>query len=394
MHVLMLTREYPPAVYGGAGVVVAELSRALSRRARVEVRCWGDQDERGPALRVRGYRPWADLRVPAPFRHGPALAALSVDLAMAAEAVEADLVHSHTWYAAWAGLLVRALYDRPLVVTLHSLEPLRPWKADQLGGGYRVSAWVEQLAVERAARVIAVSRQMREDALAHFRVSPERVVVVGNGVDADAFRPVERREALPGYDVRPPYVLFVGRISEQKGIVHLLEAAAALPPEVQLVLCAASPDTPELQARLAAAVAGRPRIRWIPAMVPREHLVELYSHAALFVCPSVYEPFGLINLEAMACGAAVVASRVGGIPEVVADGETGVLVPPGDVPALAAALRSLLEAPERRRALGQAGRRRVEALFSWDRVAERTLEVYAEAIRDHRPGSSTVPSPR
>jgi starch synthase len=186
----------------------------------------------------------------------------------------------------------------------------------------------------------------------------------------------------------------VGRISEQKGIVHLLEAAAALPPEVQLVLCAASPDTPELQARLAAAVAGRPRIRWIPAMVPREHLVELYSHAALFVCPSVYEPFGLINLEAMACGAAVVASRVGGIPEVVADGETGVLVPPGDVPALAAALRSLLEAPERRRALGQAGRRRVEALFSWDRVAERTLEVYAEAIRDHRPGSSTVPSPR
>jgi len=278
---------------------------------------------------------------------------------------------------------VQSIHDVPLVVTLHSLEPLRPWKADQLGTGYAVSSWAERLAVERAERVIAVSAQMRADILAHFRVDPDRVAVIHNGVDADAFARTERRDVLARHGVHPPYALFVGRISEQKGIFGLLEAADALPEGVELVLCASSPDTPELQARLAAAVVGRPRIRWINAMLPVEEVVQLYSHAAVFVCPSIYEPFGLINLEAMACGTPVVASRVGGIPEVVVDGETGLLVEPGDPAALAAALRRVLDDPARAARMGEAGRRRVEAHFSWDRIAERTMEIYRQAIEIH-----------
>jgi starch synthase len=260
------------------------------------------------------------------------------------------------------------------------MEPLRPWKADQLGTGYAVSSWAERLAVECADRVIAVSAQMRGDILTHFRVDPDRVVVIHNGVDAEAFARTDRQDALARHGVRAPYALFVGRISEQKGIFQLLEAARALPADVQLVLCASSPDTPELLARLEAAVAGRPEVHWINAMLPVPEVVQLYSHAAVFVCPSIYEPFGLINLEAMACGTPVVASRVGGIPEVVVDGETGRLVEPGDVDALGRALRETLADPERARRMGEAGRRRVEAHFSWDRIADRTLMVYGEAI--------------
>jgi starch synthase len=264
------------------------------------------------------------------------------------------------------------------------MEPLRPWKADQLGTGYAVSSWAERLAVERAERVIAVSEQMRADITTHFRVDPERVAVIHNGVDAEAFARTERREALARHGVRAPYVLFVGRISEQKGIFPLLEAARTLPAGVQLVLCASSPDTPELLARLEAAVAGRPEIRWINAMLPVPEVVQLYSHAAVFVCPSIYEPFGLINLEAMACGTPVVASRVGGIPEVVVDGETGRLVEPGNAGALADALRQALADPAGARRMGEAGRRRVEAHFSWDRIADRTLAIYQEAVEHHR----------
>ena len=388
MNVLLRSREYPPHVYGGAGVVVDHLSRALARRASVEVRCFGagDAERAEPGLRVRGYPPWERLAGGGPARYAPALEALSVGLAMSADPVDADVVHSHTWYAALGGLLVKKLFDIPLVVTLHSLEPLRPWKEHQLGRGYVVSSWAEAAAVEEAGRIIAVSAQMREDILAHFRVDPSRVVVLHNGVDASAFRRTERRDALERHGVRAPYVLFVGRISEQKGIFPLLEAAAHFPPDVELVLCAASPDTPEIEARLAAAVAGRPRIRWINAMLPHDDVVQVYSHAELFVCPSVYEPFGLINLEAMACGTAVVASRVGGIPEVVVDGETGVLVPPGEPGALAAAVSALCGDPERAARFGAAGRRRVEAEFSWERIAERTLAVYRDAIANHEPG--------
>jgi glycogen synthase len=400
MRILLLSREYPPHVYGGAGVVVDQLSRALARRATVEVRCFGDQALAGGRLSAHGYTPWERLHGGPEVAYAPALEALSVGLAMARDPVAADLVHTHTWYVGFGGMLAQAIHDLPLVVTLHSMEPLRPWKADQLGTGYAVSTWAERLAVERAERVIAVSAQMREDILVHFRVEPDRVVVIHNGVDAEAFRRTEQREALARHGVREPYVLFVGRISEQKGIFPLLEAARTLPDDVSLVLCASSPDTPELAARLEAAVAGRSRVRWINAMLPVAEVVQLYSHASVFVCPSIYEPFGLINLEAMACGTPVVASRVGGIPEVVVDGETGWLVPPGDPTALAEALRVARADPARARRMGEAGRRRVEAHFSWDRIAERTLAVYRDAIAakaaaraeppggDHRGGSA------
>jgi glycogen synthase len=384
VNVLLLSREYPPHVYGGAGVVVDHLSRALARRASVEVRCFGDNEQSRPNLAVHGYSPWERLAGGPEAAYAPALEALSVGLAMARDAVRADVVHTHTWYVGLGGMLVQAIHGVPLVVTLHSLEPLRPWKADQLGTGYLVSSWAERLAVERADRVIAVSAQMRADILANFRVEPERVVVLHNGVDAQAFTRTERREALDRHGVREPYALFVGRISEQKGIFQLLDAARRLPEGVQLVLCASSPDTPELLTRLQTAVSGRPQIRWINAMLPVEEVVQIYSHAAVFVCPSIYEPFGIINLEAMACGTPVVASRVGGIPEVVVDGETGWLVEPGDPAALAEALRTALVDPERARRMGEAGRRRVEAHFSWDRIAALTMDVYRQAIEDHR----------
>jgi len=387
VNILLLSREYPPHVYGGAGVVVDQLSRALARRAKVEVRCFGAEQTSAPNLVVRGYAPWERLAGGPGEPYAPALEALSIGLAMARDPVTADVVHTHTWYVGLGGVLVRAVHGLPLVVTLHSLEPLRPWKADQLGSGYLVSSWAEREAVEQADRVIAVSAQMREDILANFRVDPGRVVVIHNGVDAQAFARTDRRDALDRHGAREPYVLFVGRISEQKGIFPLLAAARALPDGVQLVLCASSPDTPELRARLEAAVAGRPQIRWIDAMLPVDEVVQLQSHAAAFVCPSIYEPFGLINLEAMACGTAVVASRVGGIPEVVVDGETGLLVAPGDVPALAQALRRVLTDRELAARMGAAGRRRVEAHFSWDRIAERTLAVYDEAIAAHRQAS-------
>jgi len=385
VNVLLLTREYPPHVYGGAGVVVDHLSRALARLASVEVRCFdaADGERAAPGLTIRSYAPWA--RVAGAGRSAPALEALSVGLAMAADPVRADVVHSHTWYAALGGMLVKQLFDVPLVVTLHSLEPLRPWKEQQLGRGYTVSSWAEAGAVEAADRIIAVSGQMRDDILAHFSVDPARVVVLHNGVDAAAFRHTDRRDALERHGIRGRYALFVGRISEQKGIFPLLEAAARFPPDLELVLCAASPDTPDLAQRLGAAVAGARRVRWINAMVPLDEVVQLYSHAALTVCPSIYEPFGLINLEAMACGTAVVASRVGGIPEVVVDGETGLLVPPGDPAALAAAVGALAADPVRAARLGAGGRRRVEAAFSWERIAERTLGIYGDAVADRAP---------
>jgi glycogen synthase len=318
-----------------------------------------------------------------------ALETLSVGLAMARDPVDAQLAHAHTWYASMAGLLIRTLYDIPLVVTLHSLEPLRPWKADQLGPGYIVSSGVERHAIEAAERVIAVSEAMRADALHHFGVEPDRVVVVHNGIDPDRYRRTGERSALDRLGIREPYVLFVGRISEQKGLFDLIEAAGALPPAATVVICAASPDTPELEARLARAVSGEPRIRWIPEMLSVPDVVQLYSHAALFACPSIYEPFGLINLEAMACETPVVASAVGGIVEVVEDRLTGLLVPPSRPAELAAAMTRLLGDPARARAMGRAGRRRVEDRFTWDRVAERTEGVYSDAIarREARRGA-------
>jgi glycogen synthase len=382
---LLLTREYPPDIYGGAGVVVGELSRALGRRMAVEVRCFGARSETVDGVVVRGYASWERLR-PGPEgpRFAAALETLSVDLAMARDPVDADVAHAHTWYADMAGLWIRLLYSVPLVVTLHSLEPLRPWKADQLGSGYQLSSWIERTAVEAADRVVAVSAAMRQDILRHFAVDPARVVVVHNGIDPERFRRTEAREALARWGVTEPYVLFVGRITDQKGLFHLLEAAPLLPAGVQVVLCASAPDTPEIEERLRRAVARHPNVRWIAAMVPVEDLVQLYSHAAVFCCPSLYEPFGLINLEAMACETPVVATRVGGIVEVVEDGVSGLLVEPGRPEALADGVRRVLADPAGARAMGRAGRRRVEQHFSWARVAERTEAVYRAAVEEFR----------
>jgi len=387
---LLLTREFPPHVYGGAGVVVDQLAHALRRRMTVEVRCFGERAPTSDGVAVRGYTPWERLRGGADGpRFAPALETLSIGLAMARDPVDADIAHAHTWYADMAGLWIRTLHRIPLIVTLHSMEPLRPWKADQLGTGYLLSSWIEKAAVEAADRVIAVSAQMREDILGHFAVDPARVVVIHNGIDPERFRHTEARDALDRLGVRPPYVLFVGRITDQKGIFFLREAARALPAGVQVVLCAAAPDTPEIEERLRRAVPGHPTVRWINEMVPLDVVVQLYSHAAVFACPSVYEPFGLINLEAMACETPVVASGVGGILEVVEDGVTGLLVPPARPGELAAGLRRVLENPELGRRLGRAGRRRVEERFSWASVAERTERLYGEAIEEFRRAEET-----
>ncbi|HEX2437024.1 MAG TPA: glycogen synthase [Methylomirabilota bacterium] len=386
MKALFITREYPPHIYGGAGVVVDQLSRALARRMGVEVRCFGPREPRTDGIVLRGYTPWERVGGK-DVRFAPALETLSINLAMARDTVDADVVHAHTWYADMGAMWIGQLYRIPLVVTLHSMEPLRPWKADQLGSGYLVSSWIEKTTVEAAQRVIAVSHKMREDILEHFDADPARVVVIHNGIDPEQFKRTEARDALDRLGVREPYVLFVGRITDQKGIFHLLEASRRLPASVQVVLCASAPDTPEIEDRLRRTVAEMPQVRWINEMVPVPVVTQLYSHAAVFACPSVYEPFGLINLEAMACQAPVVASAVGGILEVVEDGKTGLLVPPAQPEALAAAITRVLSSPDLARSMGQAGRGRVEAQFSWTSIAERTEQVYAEAIAEFKRSS-------
>ena len=386
MKALLVTREYPPHIYGGAGVVADQLSRALARRMSVEVRCFGPREPRQDGITLRGYTPWERLAGKEP-KFVPALETLSIGLAMARDPVDADVVHAHTWYADMGSLWISTLYRIPLVVTLHSMEPLRPWKADQLGSGYLLSSWIEKTAVEAAHRVIAVSHKMREDIIQHFEADAERVVVIHNGIDPDQFKRTEARDHLDRLGVKPPYVLFVGRITDQKGIFHLLDAAPRLPAGVQVVLCASAPDTPEIEERLRRRVAGMPNVRWINEMVPVPVVTQLYSHCAVFCCPSVYEPFGLINLEAMGCETPVVASGVGGILEVVEDGKTGLLVPPGQPEALAAALTRVLGNPTLAREMGRAGRKRVEEQFSWASVAERTEQVYKDAIAEFKRSS-------
>jgi glycogen synthase len=399
MKALILTNEYPPNVYGGAGMHVAELSRQLRSRIAVEVRAFGDQDEEGDGWRVRGY-PRAHERPGGDEQLRPAWDAFGRNLAMAADPTDADLVHCHTWYSHLGGLLVRRAYALPLVVTVHSLEPLRPWKREQLGGGYDLSSWVERTALESADAVIAVSGGTRHDVLAHFAVPPDRVHVIHNGIDADFFAPDPATDALARYGIDPglPYVFFVGRITRQKGIVHLVRAIRHLAPEIGVVLAAGQPDTPALAAEVEAGVAearrDRPNVVWIPQMLGREEIRQLYSHAAVFACPSVYEPFGIINLEAMACARAVVATAVGGIPEVVVDGETGVLVPvelrtdepmtPVDPDRfahdLADAVNRLMADPARRAAMGAAGRRRAVEQFSWSSIADQTVALYDRLV--------------
>ncbi|MBC8989325.1 glycogen synthase [Micromonospora chalcea] len=389
MRVDLLTREYPPEVYGGAGVHVEYLARELRRLADVRVHCFGaPRDEPG----VTAYAEPAALA-----GANAALRVMGVDLEMAAGTAGTDVVHSHTWYANLAGHTAKLLHGVPHVVTAHSLEPLRPWKAEQLGGGYALSSWCERTAFEAADAIIAVSAGMRRDVLtAYPAVNPDRVRVVYNGIDTAQYAPDRNTDVLDrlGIDPSRPSVVYVGRITKQKGLPYLLRAARELPADVQLVLLAGAPDTPEIGAEveeLAAELrAKRSGVVWVAAMLPKHEVIQVLTHATIFVCPSVYEPMGIVNLEAMACETAVVATATGGIPEVVADGETGLLVPieqAGDgsgtpldperfVADLAARMNELLADPERIAAFGAAGRRRAVEHFSWDAIARQTIEVY------------------
>jgi starch synthase len=375
MRIGILTREWPPEIYGGAGVHVEYLARELSALVDVDVHAFGGA---GAAV----HRPDPELSTA-----NAALQTLSVDLRMAASLEGCDVLHSHTWYADMAGHLGSLLFDVPHVLTTHSLEPHRPWKADQLGGGYRVSSWAEKVAAHDAAAVIAVSEGMRDDVLDVYPdLDPARVHVVHNGIDTSEYAPVAAVDVLErlGVDPSVPYAIFVGRITHQKGVEHLLRSAASWPG--QLVLCAGAPDTPEIANSVSGLVAdlqaSRPGVVWVQEMRPREDIIQLLSHATVFVCPSIYEPLGIVNLEAMACGTAVVASRVGGIPEVVVDGSTGLLVDlgPSFEPSLAEAVTSLLEDPSRAAAMGAAGRERAVSEFGWNAIARRTVEVYESVL--------------
>ena len=381
LRVALLTREYPPDVYGGAGVHVTYLARELAPLVDLTVHCQGE-DRPGAVA----HRPW-DLLADA----NQALQVISTDLSMTAavgpEMGRAQLVHSHTWYANLAGHLASLLYGIPHVMTMHSLEALRPWKAEQLGGGYQLSTWCERTSADSAAAVVAVSDGMRADILAAYPEIPaERIRVIRNGIDTTEYRPDPNTDVLErhGVDLSRPYVIFVGRITRQKGVPVLLRAASALVPEAQLVLCAGAADTPELGAEVTGLVDGlrasRSGVIWIPEMLPKREVIQLLTHATVFAIPSIYEPLGIVNLEAMACGTAVVGSRTGGIPEVVADGETGLLVPPGEPGPLAEALNALIRDPGRAAAMGQAGRKRAVAEFGWSAIAAQTVALYAELV--------------
>ncbi len=380
MKVTFFSREYPPHIYGGAGVHVKNLSRELSRFMDVEVRCFGDQDSNDGRLKVKGYQAWNRMWEGAEKRFNSTLGTFSTNLSMIRERIDSDVVHSHTWYGAMAGFMAKVLYDVPYVATVHSLEPLRPWKEEQLGRSYHLTSWIEKVALEAADRVVAVSKNSRQEILEHFDVSPERVVVIHNGIDLDVWRRVEEGTTRKAWGIEGDYVLFVGRTSRQKGIVHLIDAMKHVDPGVRLVCCTSAPDTPEIEAEVAAKVAAEPRVTWINTLLREDQYIELYSHAAVFCCPSVYEPFGIINLEAMACERPVVASAVGGIPEVVVPEQTGLLVPPGEPLPLAEALNRVLRDRPLARRMGLAGRKRVEEHFSWRSIAKKTLAMYEELV--------------
>lgn len=387
-RVAVLTREYPPEVYGGAGTHVEYLVRELRKLAEVSVHCWGQpRDEQG----VTSHLPWDALSEPKP--ESAALQAMSIDLAMAAGVKGADVVHSHTWYANLGGHLAKLTWSIPHVMTIHSLEPLRPWKAEQLGGGYALSMFCERTAIEAADGVIAVSGAVRQDVIACYpAVDPDRIHVIHNGIDAEIYQPGPSTETLARFGIDPtrPYAFFNGRITRQKGLPLLLAAALDLDPRFQLVIAASSPDTPEIGAEVDALAervrTERGNLVWINHFLPREDLIRLHSGATVFVCPSIYEPFGLVVLEAMACETAVVASRVGGIPEIVVEGETGLLVdydedqPEAFATALAARIEELLSDPALASRMGKAGRRRVVERFGWPAIATRTVELYRSLL--------------
>jgi len=407
MRAGLFTREYPPQVYGGAGVHVDYLSRELAKHIEVEVHCWGKQLSDQGNLHVRGAEPWSEITLGTEGKFKGALEALSLNLTQIKALQGIDIVHTHTWYVSMAGYLAKKLYGVPFVLTTHSLEPLRAWKAEQLGSGYAMSSWMERTAILDADAIIAVSQGTRADILrAYPEVDAKRIHVIYNGIDLAEYQKTADTAALTEYGVDPtqPYVLFVGRITRQKGVTHLVDAVRYLPAQTQVVLCAGAPDTPEIAAELREKVEQarnhHPRIVWIEKMVTKPEAIQLYSNARVFCCPSVYEPFGIINLEAMACRAPVVASATGGIKEVVVDGETGYLVPFDQDPDtsfpthpeqfardLASRIDQLLRDPEQCRRFGDAGRRRVEDIFSWTAIAHQTVELYRSLIDQRRSGA-------
>ena len=394
MKVLFLTNEYPPHIYGGAGVHVGYLTHELAKSIDVDVRCFGDQDFQDGRLKVKGYElDTGNLTCPKPLQS--VFGAIQRCLDFNTTNIDAQLVHCHTWYSHFGGILAKKNYGIPLVITTHSLEPLRPWKREQLGGGYDFSVWVEKTALEMADAIIAVSNETKADIEHLFGVDPNRVHVIHNGIDLDDYRKVDGIDALErnGIDPSKPYLLFVGRITRQKGIIHLVRAIHFMDPDFPIVLCAGAPDTPEIGEEMNEAVAAaqkkRKNIFWIEEMLDRKAVVELYSHAAVFCCPSIYEPFGIINLEAMASETAVVASAVGGIKEVVVDNETGFLVPVDFVKDtfkladpekfsrdLASKINQLMKDRPLREKFGKAGRKRAEEYFSWTKIAEKTKALY------------------
>lgn len=415
MRILLTTNEYPPHVYGGAGVHVEYLSRELAKLTTVEVRSFHDQTLDEGQLHVRGIKMDTTHFAGCPQSFVSPLKALSTCLAFVGQGIGADLedgsaeiIHCHTWYAHFSGILAKILYNIPMVITVHSLEPLRPWKRDQLGHGYDLSCWIEKSALETADAVIAVSRSTREDIIRLFDVDPTRVVMIPNGIDTEEYQPVHAPEVLSKHGIDPdrPFVLFVGRITRQKGLYYLLQAIPHLDPKLQVVLCAGDADTLAMQREIEEIVeelqSHRSGIVWIPEMLPRQETIALYSHATVFCCPSIYEPFGIINLEAMACGTPVVGSAVGGICEVVVDGETGLLVdphlsaePPHDPtsPArfergMAEAINRIVNDPDLCMRMGQAGRERVERHYSWRSIAQQTYDLYRR-LRSQRNGKSS-----
>jgi glycogen synthase len=396
VKVALLTNEYPPHIYGGAGVHVDYLSRELAKTIDVDVRCFGDQCFERGRLKVTGFEVAAATEFTCPKPLQSVFGAVRRCTDFNTTNIDADLVHCHTWYSHFGGILAKLNYAIPLVITVHSLEPMRPWKREQLAGGYDFSVWVEKTALEMADAIIAVSNETKIDIERLFDVDPTRVHVVHNGIDLDEYRKVDSTAALKkhGIDPKKPYLLFVGRIARQKGIIHLVHAIQFMDRDFQIVLCAGAPDTPEIAEEMKDAVARaktkRPDIIWVEEMVDRKTVIELYSHAAVFCCPSIYEPFGIINLEAMACETPVVASAVGGIKEVVVDGETGFLVPLEQMKEspfeptnpekfardLAARINQLMKDRHLREKFGQAGRKRAKEKFSWSAIAEKTKALY------------------
>ncbi|MBF0288023.1 MAG: glycogen synthase [SAR324 cluster bacterium] len=400
MKALILTNEFPPNVYGGAGVHVEYLCGELAKHIQVDVRCFGDQDLTEAHMKVTGHKISKDLIAAAPDKFKSPLHTIMQCVSFNAQPIDADVVHCHTWYAQFGGILAKMLYDIPLVITTHSLEPMRPWKREQLGRGYDFSSWIEKTALEMSDAIIAVSNETRDDVLTHFDVDPDKIVIIPNGIDIDEYQPAKSSDALTKYGIPEDleYVLFVGRVTRQKGIIHLVRAIKDLDPDIGVVLCAGQPDTEEIGREMREGVEAvqkeRDHVYWIPEMVPKRAAIELYSHATVFCCPSVYEPFGIINLEAMACETPVVASAVGGIKEVVVHNETGLLVlfepdihsssgvlnPEQFAQDLALAVNRVFRDKELAQKMAKAGRKRVEEVYSWSTIAERVVYLYQNLI--------------